>query len=208
MNYKNKWFKSLKWFSRFLLISQHCRVPGQNFEQFRNLKDLSFSPFSLSMLFFVSLEINNWNSHCTNSSTRYDKNETGWSLIHGDFPFHLSKVENGLSFSRWGQRGHPGKWQTKAEEKNLSAKVIIREFNNYFLTIQSVCRMPFPFRWSYSVNQYNGTTHKMSDDSWNRNGFSFISYFQNMVDAVYLRIWPRISCGWKNTSHTVTNNST
>lgn len=107
------------------------------------------------------------------------------------------------------QRGHPGKWQTKTEEKNLSAKVIIREFKNYFLTIQTAfaeCHslLDEVTRWTNTMEQ-RIKCQMMHETEMNS---LYISYFQTMVEAVYLRIWPRISGGWKNTSHTVTNNST
>lgn len=93
--------------------------------------------------------------------------------------------------------GQSGEWQIKTEEKNLSARVVIREFKNYFLTIQTAlaeCHslLDGVTQWTNTIEQEIKcqTIHETKIIAL------YTSYFQTIAEAVCLRTWPRTSHGW------------
>lgn len=120
-------------------------------------------------------------------------------------PFTWATWDVRLSFGRkqWVQRGRFGKWQIETEDKDFSAKVVIRDLKSYFLTTQTVlleCRFLLG-----SVTQWTNTTEQeIKCQAMHETEIIslYTSHFWTIAEADYLRTWPRISCGWNGTSHT------
>lgn len=80
--------------------------------------------------------------------------------------------------------------------------MVIREFKNYFLTIQTVlleCHflLEWVTQWTNTIEQEIKcqTLHETEIISL------YTSHFWTIAEADYLRTWPRISCGWNGTGH-------
>lgn len=126
-------------------------------------------------------------------------------------PFTWAKwgMEHSLGRKLWVQRGHSGRRQIKTEEKTLSAKVVIRGFKNYFLTIKTAlaeCNSPLGevTQWTNTIEQEIKcqTMHTIPMISL------YTSYFQTMAGVVCQNMMQSPMWVEWHQSYTMTKNPT